>query len=98
MSRKKVLRYWYIGTAVAGVVVAAVAGLLLAIIVTARGIRANAIRIHGLAQDIVTNTRPIWRLADTDSLSGQLLLGSRAIAQHAADVADGLEGKPDRAR
>ncbi len=92
MSRKKVLRYWYTGAALAGVVVAAVAALLLAIIVTARSIRANALRIQGLAQDIVTNTRPIWKLADTDSLSGQLLLGARAISQHASEIADSLEG------
>jgi hypothetical protein len=98
MSGKSFLRYWYTGAAVAVAVIAAVAAILLAIIATARSIRANALRILGLAEEIVENTRPIWKLADTDAATAQLLGGARAIAQHASEIADALEAPRSRGR
>ena len=90
MSEKQFLRRWYAGVAVAAAVVAAVAALLLVIIGTARGILTNARRALGIANEIVTNTRPIWELERTNAVAVQLLEGARAIEGHATEVADAL--------
>ena len=91
MSEQQFLRYWYTGIAIATVIVAAVAVLLLAIIGTARGILNNARRALEVANEIVTNTRPIWELEQTNAVAAQLLEGAEAIEGHATEVADSLE-------
>lgn len=91
MSEKQFLRGWYIGVAIAGTIVAAVAGLLLAIIGTARSILSNATRALELANEIVANTRPIWKLDTTNTVAAQLVEGAEAIEEHATEVADALE-------
>ncbi len=98
MSAKRFVAYWYTGAAVVTAIVVAVAALLLAIIATARSIRANALRILAVANDIVANTKPIWKLADTTTASAHLLDGAKAIAQHASEAADILEGQRPQAR
>ena len=98
MSEQQFLRRWYTGLAVAGGVVAAVAGLLLAIIGTARGILTNARRALELANEIVANTRPIWQLEQTNAVAVELLEGARAIERHATDVADALDPPRPAAR
>ena len=91
MSEKQFLRYWYTGVAVAVAVVAAVAALLLAIIGTARSILGHAERALEIANEIVTNTQPIWDLEKTNSVADQLLEGAKAIEEHATEVADALD-------
>ncbi len=91
MSERQFVRYWYTGVAIAAAVVVAVAGLLLAIIGTARSILHNARRALELANEIVTNTRPIWQLEQTNAVATQLLEGAQAIEEHATEVADALE-------
>ncbi len=98
MNARRFIAYWYSGAAVVTAIVLAVAALLLAIIATARSIRANALRILEVANQIVENTRPIWKLADTNAASAHLLDGAKAIAQHASEAADILEGQKPRAR
>ena len=89
--------YWSIGATIAGVVVGAVAALLLAIIATAREILSNATRALSVANEIVANTRPIWELEQTNAVAAQLLEEARRIEQHATQVADALEA-PQPAR
>ncbi len=91
MSEQRFLRNWYTGVAVAGAVVVAVAGLLLAIIGTARRILGHAGRALEVANEIVANTRPIWELERTNGVAVELLDGARAIERHATEVADALE-------
>ncbi len=91
MTEKQFLTYWYRGITIAGGVVVAVAALLLVIIATARSILNNAKRAIAIANHIVTNTRPIWELEQTNVVAAQLLAGAEAIERHAAEVADALE-------
>lgn len=93
MSTNRVLGYWYAGGAIATAVVVAVAALLIAIIATARSIRANALRIIDVADGIVANTMPVWKLQDTTAVSAHLLNGARSIARHASEAADILDGQ-----
>ena len=94
MAEKQFRTYWYAGVALVGVIVAAVAVLLLAIIATARSILDNALRALSVANEIVTNTRPIWDIEKTITVTDQLMDGARAIEQHATQVADALDGPP----
>ncbi len=91
MSEREFVRYWRTGLVIASAVVVAVATLLLAIIGTARSILHNAERALAVANEIVSNTRPIWHLEQTNAVATQLLDGARAIDQHATEVADALE-------
>lgn len=91
MTTRQFVRAWYMGLAIAGGVVLAVATLLLAIIATARSILGNARRALELANEIVANTHPIWQLEQTNAVAGQLLEGAAAIERDAADVAGALE-------
>ncbi len=91
MSEKQFLRDWYTGVAVAAAIVATVAALLLAIIGTARAILSNAQRALAAANEIATNTRPVWELERTNAVAVQLLEGAQAIEGHATEVADALE-------
>ena len=91
MSEKQFLRGWYIGVAIAGTIVAAVAALLLTIIGVARSILNNATRALELANEIVANTKAIWELDTTNAVAAQLLEGATAIKDHATEVADALE-------
>ncbi len=91
MTEKQFLRYWYTGLAIGAGIVAAVAALLLAIIVTARSILKNAERALAVANEIVMNTRPIWELEQTNAVAAQLLEGAETIKSDATTVADALE-------
>ena len=94
MTEQQFLRRWYASLAAAVTVVAAVAGLLLAIIGTARSILHHAGRAIGIADEIVANTRPIWDLDTTNAVAAQLLDGAKAIERHATEVADALDPPP----
>lgn len=91
MSEREFLKAWYVGLTIAAGVVTAVAALLLTIIGVARKILQNATRALDTANDIVTNTKPIWNLEKTNGTTLQLLDGARAIEQHATEVADALD-------
>lgn len=91
MTKKEFLRNWYSGMGIASLIVAVVAALLLLIIKTAREILGNATHALGVANEIVTNTQPIWELETTNMVASQLLTGAQAIEQHATQIADVLE-------
>ncbi len=91
MSEKQFLRRWYAAVAVGATVVAAVAGLLLAITGTARSILGNAGRALETANAIVANTAPVWELDRTNAVAAELLAGAKAIEQHATEGADALD-------
>lgn len=95
MDRRQSPGYWQTGAAVAGITVAAVAALLMAIIATARSIHGNAERILRVANEVAESTRPFWELGDTNFVADRLLEGARAMRQHAVEVAETLEaGRP----
>jgi hypothetical protein len=90
-GEKKFVRNWYLGMGLAGVVVAVVAALLLAIINTARGILRNATHALDVAEGIVVSTEPIWQLDLTNAVAADLLNSARSIEEHATHIADALE-------
>lgn len=92
MDKKSFLSYWYASMTAAAAVIGAVAVLLLALIATVRSILSNANRALKAANEIVTNTRPIWQLEQTNEVAAQLLEDAQAIEQHATQIADTLEG------
>ena len=91
MTEQQFLRRWYTSLTAGVAIVAAVAGLLLAIIGMARSILSHAGRAIGIADEIVANTRPIWDLDTTNAVAAQLLDGAKAIETHATEVADALD-------
>ncbi len=94
MGDNTLIRRWNAAFAAAGAVVAAVAGLLLAIIGVARSISSNAQRALRAAETIHDNTCPVWDLADTNAAAADLLTEVQGIEQGAAQVADALERVP----
>lgn len=91
MTKKRFLGNWYLGMGIGALVVAVVAALLLAIINTARNILKNATHALGVANEIVTNTQPIWALDTTNKVVAEIVAGAREIEQHATQIADTLE-------
>jgi hypothetical protein len=81
-------RLW-LGVAAAVIVVAAV--LLILIWRTARGIYAEAVRALHAAQRIRENTTPIWALATTNEVAGELLATVQQIESKGGALAAALE-------
>jgi hypothetical protein len=75
---------------VAVAIVAVAAGLLIAIIVTARRIVAEAVRAKAAAEAIRTNTLPIWALQTSNEVAGQLLDTVTSIEAHGGALATAL--------
>lgn len=84
---------WQFWLLVAVVVVALAAGLLIAIIGTARGIVAEAVRAKAAAEAIRTNTLPIWALQTSNEVAGQLLDTVKSIEAHGGALASALAHK-----
>jgi hypothetical protein len=91
MTEKDLIGYWRMGFGIGALVVAAVAGLLLAIIGVARSILSNAERSLTVANEIVINTQPIWELDRTNAVASQLLDGAQIIEKRATQLADALQ-------
>jgi hypothetical protein len=84
---------WRLWLGVAVVVVALAAGLLIAIIVTARGILAAALRAKAAAEAIRANTLPIWELQTSNEVAGGLLTTVQSIESHGGALAAALTHK-----
>ena len=80
-------RLW-MGLAVVIVLVAAV--LLILIWRTARGIMTEALRALAAAQQIKTNTDPIWALATTNEVAGTMLATVQHIEKNGGALASAL--------
>ena len=81
-------RLW-LGVTAAIIVVAAV--LLILIWRTARGIHAEAVRALRAAERIRESTMPIWALATTNEVAGELLATVQQIEAKGAALAGALE-------
>ena len=79
---------WYLGLAIAAVVIVLAAILLLTIIFLARRIGGLAHTACEIVQQIDANTRPIWSLTTTNSVAEDLLAGGRAIERNASTIAE----------
>lgn len=84
---------WRLWLGVGVVVVALAASLLIAIVLTARGILAEAARVRAAADAIRVNTLPIWQLQTTNEVAGELLSAVRSIESHGGALASALTRK-----
>jgi hypothetical protein len=94
MSDTDLWAAWQFWLGVAVVVVALAAALLIAIIATARGIVAEAVRARNAAEAIRVNTLPIWELQTSNEVAADLLSAVQSIESHGGALAAALTHKP----
>ena len=81
---------WTVGFLLGGLIVLAVAALLLAILMVARNIERLAGQALGVAGEIITATRPIWSLADANGVVEDVAGTVRSIEAQVTAIADEL--------
>jgi hypothetical protein len=86
MTVQDLLTYWYLGLAIAAVIVVIAAVLLLTILFIARRIDRGAKAALDMVKQIRENTQVIWTLDDTNSVARQLLAGAESILAHAEAI------------
>jgi len=82
---------WYIGLAIAVVIIIIAAILLIMIWVAAKRILKLANAALGLVVQIKENTNSIWELQDTNKVAVSILNEAKKIRDHAGLVAGSLE-------
>ncbi len=90
MTEQEFLTYWLIGLGVAVLVVLIAAGLLLAVLLTAKSIAKGGLIALDVVKKIDTNTDILWKLDDTNKVANQLSSGATAILGNAGAVAQAL--------
>lgn len=90
MSNADLWATWRLWLGVGVVVVALAAALLIAIIVTARGILAEAVRARTAAEAVRVHTLPIWQLQTSNEVAAELLTTVRSIEAHGGALAAAL--------
>ncbi len=83
---------WRMWMAVATVVILLAAGLLVAILLTARRILAEAVRALTAAEEIRGNTQAIWALQATNEVAERMLATVERIAGKGGALAEALQG------
>lgn len=91
MSDAELWHAWELWMALAAVVILIAAVLLIMIWRTARGIYAEALRALRAAEKIKANTDPIWALAATNDMAGQMLATVQHIEKTGGALASALE-------
>jgi len=79
---------FYIGLAIAVVLILAAAALLILVWMSARRILRLATAALGLVEQIKENTNSIWGLQTTNEVATNILEGAEAIDAHAGLVAE----------
>jgi hypothetical protein len=92
MSDAELWASWRLWLVVATVVVALAAGLLIAILLTARRILAEAVRALNAAEAIRANTQAIWALQTTNEVAEQILQSVESIEQKGTALVGALHG------
>ncbi len=90
MSAETIMSWWLAWLGLAGVLVAVVAALLLAIIVQARSIGRLAGSVLDVVGEIEVNTRPVWQLNATNRVAAELAAGAESIAGDAEEAVSAL--------
>jgi hypothetical protein len=81
---------FYVGLAIAVVLILAAAALLILVWLAARRILRLATAALGLVEQIKENTNSIWGLQTTNEVATNILEGAEAIDAHAGLVAEAL--------
>jgi hypothetical protein len=82
---------WRLWMFVAGAVIVVAAALLVAIWLTARSIRAHALRALAAAEQIRRHTLPIWELQTSNEVALELLDTVQRIEKLGGALAEALE-------
>lgn len=82
---------WYMGLAIATVIILIAAVLLIMIWLAAKRILKLANAALGLVVQIKENTTSIWELQDTNEVAASILKEAKNIRDHAGLVAGSLE-------
>ena len=93
MSDAELWAQWRLWMAVATVVVLLAAGLLIAILLTARRILSEALRALRAVDVIRANTQPIWALQTTNEVAERILATVESIEQKGGALVSALEGQ-----
>ncbi|MDR7482227.1 MAG: hypothetical protein QN183_03300 [Armatimonadota bacterium] len=91
MTDAELLSQWYLILGIAGVLVAVVAALLIAVMVTARRIARAALRCHQAVGKIAEHTQVIWTLESTNAVAFDLRETAKSIRRHAEEIAEALQ-------
>lgn len=78
-------------------IVAVAAGLLIWILLEARGIASEAQRALSAAADVEANTQALWAIPQVNQLLNEATASLDAITMKAGVVADAVAGEGDRA-
>lgn len=90
MTTEDIYFYFFVWLAIAVVLVIAAAALLITVIWYANRIRKLAAVALDVVVDIEKNTKPIWQLNATHSVSSQLLGGAKVIEDNAVAILGAL--------
>lgn len=93
MSDAELWAAWRMWIVVATVVVLLAAGLLIAILLTARRILAEAVRALNAVETIRQNTHAVWELQTTNLVAERILQSVEAIEQKGGALVRALEGQ-----
>ena len=91
MSDADLWSAWRLWMVLAVVIILVAAVLLIMIWRTARGIHTEAVRALTAAERIRVNTMPIWALATTNEVAGQMLATVQSIEKNGGALAAALE-------
>jgi hypothetical protein len=93
MSDAELWAEWRLWMMVATVVVLLAAGLLIAILLTARRILSEALRALQAVDVIRANTQPIWAVQTTNEVAERILATVESIEQKGGALVRALEGQ-----
>lgn len=92
MSDAELWAVWRLWMAIAAVLVIVAAGLLVAILLTARRILAEAVRALRAAEAIRVNTQAVWDLQATNDVAARMLETVEGIAAKGGALSQALQG------
>ncbi len=90
MTDSEFITAWLVVVALVAVVILIAAGLLLAILLTARSILGHGAEALEAAEHIAADTQVIWALADTNAVAGEILATAEQIEANGAAIASAL--------
>jgi hypothetical protein len=93
MSDAELWASWRLWMVVATVVVLIAAGLLIAILMTAQRILAEAVRALNAVEAIHKNTQSIWELQATNEVAERILQSVESIERKGGALVHALEGQ-----
>ena len=90
MTDGEFITIWLVAVALAAVVVLIAAGLLLAVLLTARSLLRHGAQALEAAEHIAADTQVIWALDDTNRVAADILATAESIEGNGGAIATAL--------